>query len=137
MMDWIDNLLGVFNWINVGGGLLRQAVEGNRAVRFAIKRPDKGGAVGRPEVRDLLESYHIATFGSTFDADRLYFSVLARQSRWAAYVLTRAGIEFESVADPGVVASAGLPPRWDDRTRGRSGRPDRRVRRRALPQRGK
>lgn len=134
LMDVADNLLGAFNWINVGGGLLRQAIARDRAVRFALLRPDKGGQIGRPEVRDLLDSYHIATFGSTFDADHLYFSVLARQSRWAAYVLTRAGIEFESTADPGAVLSAGLPPRWDDAPRRR---PVQRVRRRPRPRRGK
>lgn len=56
------------------------------------------------------------------------------EERRQATLARRAGIEFESTADPGAVRSAGLPPRWDDTPRRR---PVQRVRRRPRPRRGK
>ena len=122
-MDLLDDyLFGPMNLINRLEGTLRLLFAQDRGVRFAILRQDKGGKHSLREVQELLQRYHIATFGCTHDAKHLYFLTKARQASWTEYILLRGGITMCNAAiNPrnshyaAQYPPGSLPTPWDEK----------------------
>ncbi len=97
MMDLLDNLLGTFNLIDRIEWLASSIRHRSTGRRFVIPRADKpGGRHTLNEVEALLRRYDVPIYGRTHDARCMYFHVKTRQSRWAEYILLRAGVIFVS-----------------------------------------
>lgn len=136
IMDFLDDyVLGPFNLLDYLEGVLRALYYGDAGYEIAIPRTDKGGAHSLNEVRALLSTYGIATYGRRFDARNMYIRVKKRQARWAEYILLRAGVTlcnplYESRNLTWAGRHQGPPPAWANRkptTQGR-GRKARRKR---------
>ncbi len=94
LLDFMDDfVLGPLNLLDWIEGFANAAIYQDFGYEFAIPRSDKGGAWTLNEMRCLLASYGVATYGRRFDSLNMYIRVKNRQARWAEYVLLHAGVE--------------------------------------------
>lgn len=102
ILDFLDNFVyGPMNYIDRFEGLVKSSIYWDTGYRFAILRLDKGGKHSLAEVSNLLQSYGIAIYCRTYDADNRYFRVKKRQAIWAEYLLLHAGVDLRSpLLDP-------------------------------------
>lgn len=118
LMDALDQfVLGPMNLICRVEGLLQMAKRREGAVKFALKRTDKGGDTSRADAKRVLSKYKVKTFGEGFDATYLYFMVGNRQASWAADLLDYAGIEFTTSPNlkRNKKTAGAMPKAWRDR----------------------
>lgn len=94
--DFLDNYVyGPLNYVDRIEGLIKAAKYYDSGYRFAIQRQDKGGEHSLSQVEELLNTYGIAVFCRTFDANNHYFRVKNRQAEWAEYLMLLKGVELQ------------------------------------------
>jgi hypothetical protein len=125
-MDFLDNLLGPFNFFDRLEGLIRGLLYRDAGHRITVKYADRGGSHSRQEIEKILKKYHIVVYGRLHDANHLSFLVKRRQARWAEYLLLQAGVAV--VGEPVDKRNQGyrkgkpagwMPMPWDDKPRRR------------------
>lgn len=95
-LDLLDDFVfGPLNLINRAEGALHLWAYQDFGTQFAIQREDKGGQHSLSGVRSILARYGVPLFGCTHDSRHIYFIVKRRQSVWAEYLLSRAGVELK------------------------------------------
>ena len=135
MAGWgvIDDFLGAVNLLDWLQGLVKGAMAGDVVGhRIALPVPDSEfwetnqlQPWSLNEMRDLLASYHIETFGRGFNSEEIWAHCKQEQARFAEYLLLRAGCPV--LMDTVDERNAGwandpkhgglMPARWDDRER--------------------
>lgn len=149
MAGWgiVDDILGAINLIDWFEGVFRGALAGDMmGHRIALPHPDSDWWQENQiqpwslnQMRELLDSYHIATYRRGFNSEEIWIHVKRKQARWAEYVLHRAGapVQMQTVDGRNVAWASSpkhggkMPTRWADRpdTGRRSGRRGRARRR--------
>jgi len=137
---WVDDILGMMNWLDWLEGVFRGALAGDIAGhRIALSTDPEfwqrhcasGGRVwSQNDMRALLKSYHVKTYGRGFNSSEIWIHVPRRQARWAEYLLIRAGCPVQmATVDGRNVGWANqpkhggkMPARWDDTPRRNSSR---------------
>ncbi|MEZ4726883.1 MAG: hypothetical protein R3E79_07090 [Caldilineaceae bacterium] len=98
LWDFLDNYIyGPLNYIDRIEGLIKAAKYHDSGHCFAIPRHDKGSKHSLRQVEELLNTYGIAVFCRTFDADNHYFRVKNRQAEWAEYLMLLQGVELQGI----------------------------------------
>ena len=133
-MAWFDAILGPLNVIDLVEGWVRGIAYGDVSPhRLALPHPDSDWWEQNPgvrfwnlnEMRETLNDYHIYSYQIGFNEQEIWCHVPNKQSRWAEYVLLRAGCPVQMATVDGRNAGwaanpahGGLmPARWDDRER--------------------
>jgi hypothetical protein len=93
-MDAVDDfVLGPLNLLDWLEGVGYALFYRDFGYELSIPRSDKGGKFSQNEMREILSTYGVTTYGRRFDSQNMYIRVKKRQARWAEYVLLHAGVE--------------------------------------------